>query len=316
MDMPARPDGPPVRNGLPYSRIAHLAEDASAVVAVNQELKRRGYAAPEVMAFDLSQGFVLIEDFGTTSFNALVRARADLSEPFAAATSLLAAMATETWPSSAPVPGHAAHAVPPYDLEALLIEAELLVDWFAPAYLDRALPDTTVTDYRTAWTAVLETVATPDRPVWTLRDFHVDNLFWLPDREGHARVGLIDTQDCVRGHPAYDLVSMLQDARVDIAADTESDFLAIYCEERRVADPSFDEDEFRSSYAILGAQRAAKILGIFTRLSKRDGKHGYLRHLSRVARLFAKNLSHPALAPVKAWFDRHASLDTLRERLP
>jgi tRNA threonylcarbamoyl adenosine modification protein YjeE len=302
MDMPAQADGPPVRDGLPYSRIAHLAETAASVVAVNSELKKRGYSAPEVFAFDIARGFVLIEDFGTQSFNAMIRAGADLAEPFATAVELLAGMAMQSWPERAPVPGQPGHLVAPYDIGALLIEAELFTDWFAPAF-GGALPEGAREQYRAAWTDVLRSAARPARPVWVLRDFHVDNLFWLPDRQGVARVGLIDTQDCVLGHPAYDLVSMLQDARVDIAQATASDYLDLYCELRRTGDATFDAADFRATYAVLGAQRAAKILGIFTRLSRRDGKHGYLRHLPRVARLFQSNLAHPALMPVRSWFD-------------
>jgi aminoglycoside/choline kinase family phosphotransferase len=301
MDMPARPDGPPVRNGLPYSRVAHLAEDVSAVVAVNGELHRRGFSAPQVISADIAQGLALVEDFGANSFNAMIRARQDLSEPFATATELLAEMARQSWPASAPVPGHPDHPIPPYDLEALLIEAELFTDWFIPAFRGGPLTANSADTYRDAWKQVLTSVSRPVHPVWVLRDFHVDNLFWLPDRSGVARVGLIDTQDCVLGHPAYDLVSMLQDARVDIKPETASDYLDLYCEVQRTAHPAFDEAEFRSAYAVLGAQRAAKILGIFTRLARRDCKPGYLRHLGRVARLFAANLEHETLRPVRGW---------------
>jgi hypothetical protein len=310
MDMPAQADGPPVRNGLPYSRIAHLAEDASAVVAVNGELRRRGYSAPEVLAFDVAAGLVLVEDFGPQSFNAMIRAGQDLSEPFTAAVELLSAMAAQDWPSHAPVPGHADHPVAAYDPDALLIEAELLIDWFLPAF-GPAVSERDRESYRAAWADALRTVSQPPRPVWVLRDFHVDNLFWLPDRDGVARVGLIDTQDCVLGHPAYDLVSMLQDARVDIASATASDCLDLYCELRRTAEAGFDAADFRAAYAVLGAQRAAKILGIFVRLSRRDGKHGYLRHLPRVARSLKFNLTHPALAAVRAWFEGVMPVDRI-----
>lgn len=302
MDMPAQADGPPVRHGLPYSRIAHLAEDSSAVVAVNRELKRRGFSAPEVLAFDIEAGLVLLEDFGTQSFNAMLRAGCDLTEPFTAAVELLATMAAQEWPSSAPAPGRRDHPIAPYDLDALLIEAELLIDWFVPAF-GPELSQRDRNGYRTAWAAELRQVASPPHPVWVLRDFHVDNLFWLPERDRLARVGLIDTQDCVLGHSAYDLVSMLQDARVDIAEATASDYLDLYCKLRRTHEPDFDDQRFRAAYAILGAQRAAKILGIFVRLSRRDGKPAYLRHLPRVARLFRANLCHPALSDVRAWFE-------------
>ena len=144
----------------------------------------------------------------------------------------------------------------------------------------------------------------PANPVWTLRDFHSPNLLWLPHRTGLQRVGLIDTQDCVLGHPAYDLVSMLQDARVTIAPDTADELLAHYCTHRHRAG-DFDATEFRAAFAILGAQRATKILGIFARLFRRDGKPGYLRHMPRVSAYLARNLQHPALAALAAWYRQH-----------
>jgi N-acetylmuramate 1-kinase len=137
-----------------------------------------------------------------------------------------------------------------------------------------------------------------------LRDYHSPNLLWLPERKGMARVGLIDTQDCLLGHPAYDLASMLQDARVDIEFGFADELYEHYCDLRR-KQGAFDRAEFDIAYSILGAQRATKILGIFARLSKRDGKHGYLRHVPRVSRYLERDLAHPRLSKLKAWFDRH-----------
>jgi aminoglycoside/choline kinase family phosphotransferase len=140
--------------------------------------------------------------------------------------------------------------------------------------------------------------------VWALRDYHSPNLLWLPERAGLKRVGIIDTQDCLMGHPAYDLASMLQDARVDVDAAVAGDLHEHYCR-LRASDPHFDRQAFEAAFAVLGAQRATKILGIFARLSKRDGKHGYLRHVPRVSRYLERNLAHPELKALKAWFDRH-----------
>ena len=139
-------------------------------------------------------------------------------------------------------------------------------------------------------------------PVWALRDYHSPNLLWLPDRTGLRRVGIIDTQDCVLGHPAYDLASMLQDARVDIAFDWADELYEYYCQLRSTG-AGFDRAEFTAAYAVLGAQRATKILGIFARLSKRDGKHGYLKHIPRVSRYLERNLRHPVLHRMRQWFE-------------
>jgi aminoglycoside/choline kinase family phosphotransferase len=135
-----------------------------------------------------------------------------------------------------------------------------------------------------------------------LRDYHSPNLIWLPDREGLQKVGIIDFQDCVQGHPAYDLVSLLQDARVDVPDELELKLLTHYTRQRRHDTPEFDMSAFAMSYAILGAQRATKILGIFARLDRRDGKPQYLAHLPRVERYLAKDLAHPDLAALRAWY--------------
>jgi N-acetylmuramate 1-kinase len=137
-----------------------------------------------------------------------------------------------------------------------------------------------------------------------LRDYHSHNRLWRPKRGGPRRVGLIDTQDAVLGHAAYDLVSLIQDARVDIPEALAAKTLEHYLSLRR-DEAQFSEQDFLRAYAILGAQRATKILGIFARLSTRDGKHGYLKHMPRVSKALAKNLEHPALAELKAWFADH-----------
>jgi hypothetical protein len=138
-----------------------------------------------------------------------------------------------------------------------------------------------------------------------LRDYHSPNLLWLPAREGLARVGLLDFQDAVLGPPAYDVASLLQDARVDVSADLELRLLGHYAKARKAADPDFDVGAFAGSYAIMGAQRATKVLGIFARLDKRDRKPQYLRHVPRVEAYLTRNLRHPALASLKVWYDAH-----------
>ena len=140
---------------------------------------------------------------------------------------------------------------------------------------------------------------------WTLRDFHSPNLIWLEEREGLAKVGLIDFQDAVLGHPAYDLVSLGQDARVDVPAALELRLLAAYGAARRADAPDFDLASFARAYAILGAQRNTKIAGIFARLDKRDGKPDYLKHLPRIEGYLRRNLEHPALAELKGWYQAH-----------
>jgi hypothetical protein len=301
MDMPERPDGPPVKDGMPYSRLVHLAEDCRAVLAVNAELRRRGYSAPAALAHDAAQGFVLLEDLGERVYGRLMEEGADISEPFLAATMLLADMARHDWPEEVPVPGGGSHRLHRFDADALTVEASLLLDWFLPFVLGRAADKGMAASYGNAWAAVLP-LGEGVRPVWVLRDYHSPNLVWLPEREGLARVGLIDTQDAVIGHPAYDLVSLLRDARVDVPAGTAGEYFDYYCALRAADESDFDRARFEAAYALFGAQRACKVLGIFTRLSRRDGKHGYLRHLPRVSDQLERALAHPALQPLARWF--------------
>jgi tRNA threonylcarbamoyl adenosine modification protein YjeE len=313
MDMAARPDGPPVKNGKPYSAIAHLAEDIGAVIAINSHLHGLGYSAPAVFARDLASGLAVIEDLGDRVYGRMRLAGEDMTEPMGAAVAVLADMAGGTWPASVPVSDGRQHVVPPYDREAQLIEIDLLPSWFWPYLHGVDVPANIAQAFHEAWEQVLP-FAAAEPPVWTLRDFHSPNLLWLPERQGVRRVGLIDTQDCVRGHPAYDLASLLQDARVDIAAEEERQLFDHYQELRR-HEAHFDAAGFAAAYAILGAQRATKILGIFARLSKRDGKHGYLRHMPRVSGYLERNLAHPALAPVRAWYQTHLP-PAARDRRP
>ena len=182
----------------------------------------------------------------------------------------------------------------------MLIETELLLDWFLP--LLGATPSDEVCDsYIALWRAAL-TPALTAQPTWVLRDYHSPNLLWLPERDGAARVGLLDFQDAVMGPAAYDLASLAQDARVNVTESMEIALLSRYTRARMKADPDFDARAFAQLYATMAAQRASKILGIFARLDRRDGKPQYLRHMPRVWAYLQRSLAHPALAALAAWY--------------
>ena len=304
IDMPSRPDGEPVHKGLPYSRIAHLAEDIRAVEAINRGLLAQGLSAPEIHAIDTRHGLAVIEDFGAVSFRSLLDDADQFSLCLTSAVMMLANMAQNNWPDRIELSSGDDYKLSHYDMDALLIEAELCLDWYWPHVCDAPLRGEVRDEFMASWRDVLQMVQV-SRPVWVLRDFHVDNLFWLPLRDGDRKIGLIDTQDCVLGHPAYDLASLLQDVRVTIPADAEKDYYDMYVAARSADDENFDTGSFAAAYAILGAQRATKILGIFARLNARDGKPAYLRHLPRTSDVLEHNLRHPALGAVKSWFDRH-----------
>jgi N-acetylmuramate 1-kinase len=299
MNSPKRPDGPPVQDGKPYSAIAHLAESVTPFIAMAQALRVRGFSAPAIFAADREAGLLVLEDLGSE----LVvggEPPAPIEPRYEVAADLLAALHRVPLPEVLPVEPGVTYALPHYDLEAFLIEAELLVDWYLPflnAKVSDAKRDTFVELWREALTPVFAAPMT-----WVLRDFHSPNLLWLAERDGVARVGLLDFQDAVMGSPAYDLASLAQDARVDVPEMMEIALLSRYARARRAADPTFDAPAFARAYATLAAQRASKILGIFARLDRRDGKPQYLRHMPRVWAYLHRSLAHPALAPLAAWY--------------
>jgi tRNA threonylcarbamoyl adenosine modification protein YjeE len=304
MNAPRRPDGPPVRNGLSYSALVHLAEDVRPFVALARGLRARGFSAPEIHAADLDAGLLILEDLGNEPVVA-GDPPLPVEERYTAALDLLVALHQETLPDVLPVAPRVEHRLPRYDIDALLIEAELLLDWYLPHRASPAPPDARA-EFAERWRKALQiTLHAP--ATWVLRDYHSPNLLWLPERAGHARVGILDFQDAVIGPAAYDVVSLLQDARVDVPEPIEVGLIGRYVKGRRARDRTFDLNAFFEMYAVMGAQRATKVLGIFSRLEKRDGKPQYLRHQPRVWRNLRRSLSHPALKPLKAWYDKHAS---------
>ena len=316
MDMPERADGPPIRNGRSYDELVHLARSVRAVWAVNAELRRQGCSAPEVFAHDFDAGLLLLEDFGDAVFGRLY-GQGRMPELLRAATGLLADMAGRRWAREVTLPDGGAYRLADYDTQAFLVEAELLCDWFWPHVKGgAACPEEARAAFLEAMRALLAFArAEGERPVWVLRDYHSPNLIWLPEREGLRRVGLIDTQDAVIGPAAYDLASLLQDARITVPEPLEREMLALYCDLRAAA-PRFDEAVFRLSYAVMGAQRAAKVLGIFARLNRRDGKPQYLAHMPRVAHWLLRNLERREGLPVAGGEALTALLNWLDAHLP
>src|SRR5215471_6746099 len=302
MNAPRKADGPPIKRGLPYSAIAHLAEDVKPFVAVANGLRERGFSAPQIFFADHDAGFAVIEDLGTE-----LRVAGDPPKPiperYERAVDVLIELHRGDLPDALPVSREREYRIPPYDLDAFLIEVELLIDWYLPL---RGAPASA--HARAAFLSLWQDALRPAldaRKTWVLRDFHSPNLLWLADRSGPAQVGLLDFQDAVMGPAAFDLASLLQDARVDVAEALEVALFARYVEGRRAHEPDFDAAAFARLYATLAAQRATKILGIFARLDRRDGKPQYLRHLPRIYAYVRRALSHPALAVLREWYDAH-----------
>ncbi len=309
MNSPRRPDGPPVRGDKPYSAIAHLADNVVPFVAMANGLRQCGFSAPTVYQADLEQGFLIIEDLGDEPVVG-GDPPAPIEERYETAVDLLLALHERQLPDMLPVAPQLDYRIPPYDMNAFLIEAELLLDWFLPR-LDVTIADSERGSFHALWRELLQP-AIDAPPTWVLRDFHSPNLIWLPQRSGLARLGLLDFQDAVMGSPAYDLASLLQDARVDVSDETELALLGRYVRGRSRQQADFDAAQFIKVYAMLAAQRASKILGIFARLDLRDGKPQYLRHLPRVWGYLQRSLSHPALEALNAWYIAHVpSLNTI-----
>jgi tRNA threonylcarbamoyl adenosine modification protein YjeE len=305
MNAPRRPDGPPIRHGLSYSAIAHLAEDVKPYVAMTRGLRARGLSAPEIFAADLAEGLLIVEDLGSDGVVA-GDPPAPIEERYATAIDVLVALHGQQLPAVLPVSPQVEHKLPRYDLNAFLIECELALDWYFP-HRGAPISGSARLEFSALWHHMLRrAIAMP--ATWVLRDFHSPNLLWLPDREDLARLGLIDFQDAQLGPPPYDVVSLLHDARVDVPESMEIALLGRYAKARQAADPAFDLASFVEIYAVLGAQRATKLLGIFARLDRRDHKPQYLRHLPRVWRYLRRALSHPRLSLLKKWYDSHVPL--------
>jgi tRNA threonylcarbamoyl adenosine modification protein YjeE len=302
MNSPRRPDGPPVRNGKPYSQIAHLAEDIVPFVAMANGLRQHGFSAPQIYEAELPDGLLVIEDLGTEPVVA-GEPPAPIEERYAAAVDLLIALHGREMAHVIPVAPHVVHSLPFYDMDAYLIEVELLLDWYLP-WLGVAVTEDMRADYLSLWRDALQ-IAIEAKPTWVLRDFHSPNLLWMPGRQDIARVGLIDFQDAMLGPAAYDLASLLQDARVDVPELMEVALLGHYARRRGQNDPDFDPSDFIKLYATLAAQRASKVLGIFARLNRRDGKPQYLRHIPRVWGYLQRSLAHSAIATLRDWYNEN-----------
>ena len=309
MNSPRRSDGPPVRDGKPYNLIAHLADNVMPFVAMANGLRKYGFSAPQIYEADLDQGLLILEDLGDEGVVSS-DPPAPIQERYETAVDVLLSLHSQRLPDVLPVAPQLDHRIPYYDLNAFLIEAELLLDWYLPR-LNAPMPDNERESFRSLWRELLQP-AIDAPPTWVLRDFHSPNLLWLPRRSDIGRLGVIDFQDAVMGPAAYDLASLLQDARVDVTEQTELALLGRYVKGRRKGDPDFDPSRFIKIYVTLAAQRASKVLGIFARLDMRDGKPQYLRHMPRIWRYLQRSLAHPALESLNAWYIAHVpSLSTV-----
>ena len=256
-------------------------EDIRPFISISRHLSGHGLSAPAILAEDLQNGFLLLEDLGDDLFARVIPRQPELERPlYEAATDVLIHLHNTPPPDGLKV----------YNPSIMLDMASLAWRW----YRDGTVSEGSASEqtFRTAFAEVLERYAR-DATVLIQRDYHAENLLWLPERLGPARVGLLDFQDAMLGHPAYDLVSVLQDARRDVPQSIEDAMIARY-----VAATGNDDRAFRATYAVLGVQRNLRILGVFGRLCVMGGKPHYIDLIPRVWDLMLRDLAHPALIPV------------------
>lgn len=281
-------DAPPPENVQPFISVSQLFEEAE-------------LSSPHILAKDEKNGFLLLEDLKNDSFTKKLaennRLELELYKHAIEACCLLQQHQGK-------------HTLVPYSEKKLIEELQLFTDWYLP-HLNSQLTDVQKTSFVSLWKEQLFPLLDHTTQVIVHRDYHADNLFWLPERTNAQQVGIIDYQDAVIGHPAYDVVSLLEDARRDVSPTTVKEVLEHYIS----LSPNIDHNQFMQDYAIIGAQRNLKITGIFARMDKRSNKPEYLNYLPRVLDHIAHDLSHPTLSPLVEWLKKHTPstlIDTLK----
>lgn len=301
-EAPNEPEGASIseRKALGYNATARLAgPDQAAFACIDNALVTRGFSAPKIIEADLGLGFMLLEDFGSSVYARVIEKKPELEKPlYEAAIDCLGEIYRSsftqklTWRD-------ASWRVRDYDETALLAETDLCLDWFAPDMgvdVTNTLKDELYGLFRESFSYL-----NAQAPGLALRDFHAENLFWLGDRQSVAKVGLIDFQDALFCHPAYDLMSLITDIRRDVSPELKDILIERFCEAAKIS----DHESFRAAYAVLSVQRGTKLLGFPVRADLKFGKPQYRALLPRVKRHLADDLAHPAVAPLKAWYERH-----------
>ncbi len=262
-------------------------ENVALFATVTQHLEKIGARVPAIHAMDSDNGFLLLEDLGESTFTRLIAEGHDEATLYQLAIQVLARI--NQHPRATDIN------LPRYTIELALTESNLLLDWYIPARLKRRLNASARREFQQLWADIFGALI-PLAPALVLRDCHMDNLMLVG-----GDCALLDYQDAVIGSPAYDLVSLLEDARRDSTAALTADMMKLYCAQN----PTIERHTLHQHYLVWGAQRHCKVAGIFTRLWLRDRKDVYLRHLPRVMKLLQRHLHEPALHPLRSWLDEH-----------
>jgi len=324
-----------------YIKRAHLAENNHAFIAIDELLIAQGFKAPAIYAKNQDETLLILEDLGREGI--LTAEGAPDPRRYLAAAEFLAEFHKTDWQtadersviadgaqrqtrrknepmSEVSLEGTQSetrrketankqpYRLPLYDIEALNAETDLFIDWYVPYKTGKPADKAFHARWRELWQPLFAKMQEGDK-VLVIRDFHSPNILWQEQEQGVKRIGLIDFQDAALGQAAYDVVSLAQDARADISPGLEHELKTAYTTARHAFSADFNETQFEDAYAILGAQRAAKILGIFVRLKMRDGKDNYLRHLPRIADYFARNLRAPVLAELHLFLREYGLAD-------
>lgn len=298
MDSPARSNGPVIRDGKTYSQLVHLAEDVRPFIAVDRYLKDAGLSVPAIHEADQDQGILLVEDLGNEGV--IDAARKPIPERYHEAVLCLAQFHQLPIVRELPIDDRSHHTLPSFDKAALLYEVELLLDWHLPWKREgEAATRDERSAYLSIWSDLIDQLHDAEKHL-VMRDYHSPNLFWLPEREGFRKVGVIDFQDAILGPTSYDVISLVQDARVTVERPLMDDLIETYMQAREAAGP-FDRHAFRKSWAIMSAQRACRLNGLWVRLLKRDGLPGYMQHMPRTLWHLEVAFEHEALAPLRDW---------------
>lgn len=301
MNQPAEADDTAGRARKAARAAAGLAEDTRPFHAFALGLADRGFSVPTVYGHDPDRGFMLLEDLGRE-----ICVEGDPPSPipdrYAAAVDVLAALHATELPAELPDGTGGRYAIPVYRRENLAAEVAVFLDWGFPHLVGRPAGADERAGFMALWEPLFAEVLA-GRSTWCLRDYHSPNLIWLPDRVSVRRIGILDFQDTILGHAAYDVVSLAQDARVTVPEDLERDLLDRYVAVRAATTGDFDAEAFRRAYAILSLQRNTRILGVFARLLKRDGKPGYIRHMPRVRTYLDRSLKQDVSHPLKLWYE-------------
>lgn len=301
-ERPSEPEGASLetRKALGYNATARLAgPDMESFAAIANALTQRGFSAPKILGANIDKGLLLLEDFGDPVYAKVIARDAAQELPlYEAAVDTLGAIYRSSFPPIVPFK-ETRWRIRDYDPTAMLAETDLCLDWFTQDF-DKTITANARAEFYRLWTQAFKLLDVHATGLG-LRDFHAENLFWLDDREGTSRVGLIDFQDALFVHPAYDLASLIEDIRRDVSPRLTEPLMERFCDK---AGLKYDAD-FKASYAVAGGQRNTKLLGFPVRADLKFGKPQYREFLPRVKRHFQKSLSHDALIDIRIWFETY-----------